>query len=373
MLKDPLYADPAILYFRRGWLAGQCTKQTPAVSLVAALAGTSAFFGPLADETVHRHLRRRLLWLWLYPKPHKSLAPPIGRKRMIDGCLWDTHALGTALQLRQRLGIPSTRLLVVASYPVDVQTWWRPRTGAYDPLRFEEDAYFEGACDPRVLYKSGRCTLLFVEACVVSKRSSGRWTFDRSTVDLYVIIMDGSHLNTIVYHATPKYALHEFEATFHFHRAFAQIDPEQNWIVAFSGGGTRAALTTHSALRILVRNKVNVRALSACSGGAWGIVVHARTGDRAGLASMTRHASDLDRASLRTRLTMAIVHDMIGARGETFMLTASALRTVHFDWTLFVRRLLFGDETPWSWSELLERLPPSIEMIAMPIGVLKAV
>ena len=234
MVVDFKYAEPMMIVFRRGWVKARSADKDESahIPLLTALAGTSAYFGPLADHRVHRRLRRRLLWLWLYSSPHRSLAPNLGSNLLVDGCLWDTHAVGTALHLMRVLGLTRAQIFIVVTYPIDVCDWWSRRKTQSDPLHeyatgsnFEEHAYFDGDCTPQVLYDMGICKLIVIKECRVLERNwRSEWAPVGSTVDLIIFVLNGVRLNTMVYHATPQYASYERKAYMHLRRALVRLE-----------------------------------------------------------------------------------------------------------------------------------------------------
>ena len=250
-------------------------------------------------------------WLFFYRRAHRALAPNLADLRLTDGCLWDRSALGSALYAQSLLRTGGRPLiLVVSPSMVEAERWWCAPT-----TEFDEMPHFAGAYRRRTLYEARGCRLELLEGCRVRPTAwCARWTSTAKVVDVALLCLDSDHLSTLVFHATPSFALFERDALYHMERALPLLPPDVAVHVALSGGGTRAAVAGHTAPP-LGAARAPPHSIAACSGG--GPVVYACVGDRSGLGFLVRNGPRLTRASYAARVLMAIANDALGASFET--------------------------------------------------------
>lgn len=367
------FARPAIIVTRRkGGHQGEVVGQTGlSASLVTSVAATSAYLAPLIVPRVYKELRREMPWLWCLPRPHRSLSPHVGAKGFTDGCAWDTRALGSALYALKKLPLPSPIVLVVAPEPFDVRAWWRSPHHAYAYASTERLYFDETGARPMVLYDAAGCTMQLVPKCRVRVDvEDASWTPPGAHVDLVVLTLDGRHLNTVVFHKTHSHAEFERKAARHFGRALDHLDRERPVILALSGGGTRAAIVAHTSLRLLVRRRMPPHAITACSGGAWGVVLYAQVGDRLGFAHLVRNGKLIEASSAAQTVGIMVAHDLFGRRVDMIIHIIRALINVHFEWKALVHKMLFGDGPAMTWDALLANLPSITSFVGFSTGII---
>lgn len=371
-----LYAKPILIVCRRedkkhreGRIVGFASR---GVSLLTAISATSAYFAPLVDQRMFKRLCRKMPWLWFYPRPHITLAPQANNARFTDGCVWDPRALGCALYTHKLMpSLCNLIILVVAPDPIDVFEWFQPRRRSSDVLDIREMLYFDDMEAHHVAYKRGRCLMSVCKNCRVRTDVwCPEWLIVGARVDLIVLTLDGRELNTVVFNQTPSYSVYEEMAMYHFTRAIANINASRPLILALSGGGTRAAIVGHAVLRVLKQHNIPPRAITACSGGAWGLVIYAQIGDRSGFTHLVRHGNMIVSKSHPQRMASAVMHYVLGGRVETIVNIYRALSNMQFEWKRLIRTMLFGAEPVMTWSELFARLPDKTNTVVMPSGIM---
>jgi hypothetical protein len=339
-------------------------------SLLTAVAGTSAYLAPLIVPCVYRELKREMPWLWCYPRPHVSLSPRIGMCGFTDGCAWDARALGTALYALKKARLPNPVILVIAPEPFDIHDWWRPSAQTLN-FAAKEGLYFENMDDAKIVYQTSGCTMVSCSNCRIRiDAPNPSWLTPGAQVDLVVLTLDGRHLNTLEFHKTHSFSVFERKAVRHFTHALARLDPSKQVVLALSGGGTRAAIVAHTALRLLVRNNMEPRAITACSGGAWGVVLYAQVGDQLGLAHLLRHGHIVYPSSKASKLGIMILNDVLHRRIDMLVHIIRALVHMKFDWKMLIQKMLFGHEPPMTWRMLFAALPTATYFVGFPGGVL---
>ncbi len=355
-------------------------QMTPSdqISLLDALASTSAYLGPLADRRMYKVVNRQsmglfrlfLRWGRLNGLRLYGLAPSIRLNpqmvvRTSDGCLWDNRGLGSLLYGLQRDRLMAERpvLFVVTSDARHKKRWWHEWWERGTKRRHEftiESTFFDGHPSNHLVAKYtgplGSYGMHYA-ACVVSTKLYPLGWIQGGLVDLIVIGINGTKLNSIPFNKKRNW--HMFHAN--VKRTIAQIWEKLNCQavsakrvvgVAISGGGARTGISGFEFLHFLEKRRVYPAVLSGNSGGAWSIALNALHSHKIDIVDVLfANVHHMFRMQLVQHLLLTAIRYVQGTieTGETLAYLLPLLRNFRFDWRSVVEHIVF-DSTARSWN-----------------------
>lgn len=223
------------------------------VQLCDVLCATSAIFSPLSCPSTRRRIINTFPILMLLPKVP---APLINGVPYGDGAFYDFYGIHGALA---HLPMCRMTIVIISRRRIDPTIFWKGRKG----ILFPNTPSFTGSMPhPSWRSKRGVFRAALYTSCETTTKRIVNVIFVGGNTELPSMPKKKNSWRTklqdlgVLIDELPVY--------------------NRRLAVCFSGGGWASALITTVALEHLEARQIPLDVVSACSGGAWGVALHAK-------------------------------------------------------------------------------------------------